>query len=326
MMTTIARMSDAELIMWFLMAGTVIAILFFVLSYFVDSRKSNRLKSVLTSTRTDLSRKQMEEFRKPSAIRQQKGQSKAFAELSQTLLAKLNLQNLLHSTEVRQVLAQAGIRGRNAVAVYMSTRFVTAFGALIVTLVVLGLAKNFPYPEFVKLLFAALAGVIGFYIPRILVMNNAQKRQQEMTEAFPDALDLLVICVESGLGVEAAFTRVTEEIMESSPALAQEFGLTSAELAYLGDRRRAYENLANRTGLPSAKSLSTTLIQSEQYGTPVGQALRVLSQEKRDERMSEAEKKAAALPAKLTVPMIIFFLPVLFMVVIGPAAIQIGNM
>ncbi|MCH7551164.1 MAG: type II secretion system F family protein, partial [Proteobacteria bacterium] len=151
------------------------------------------------------------------------------------------------------------------------------------------------------------------------------KRQQEMSDVFPDTLDLMVICVEAGLGVEAAFARVTEEIIDQSPILATELGLLSAELAYLGDRRQSYVNFSNRTGLPAAKALSTALIQSEQYGTPVGVALKVLAQEKRDERMSAAEKKAAALPAKLTVPMIIFFLPVLFIVVIGPAAMQVGN-
>ena len=160
----------------------------------------------------------------------------------------------------------------------------------------------------------------------MVVSNFAQKRQQEMNQAFPDTLDLLVICVESGLGIEAAFDKVTEEIAENSPILAQEFGLTTAELAYLGDRHKAYENFAKRTGLPAAKSLSTTLVQSEKYGTPVGQALKVLSQERRDERMSLAEKKGASLPAKLTVPMIVFFLPVLYEVVIGPAIIQIVRM
>jgi len=146
-----------------------------------------------------------------------------------------------------------------------------------------------------------------------------------MTDVFPDVLDLMVICVEAGLGIEQAFARVSEEIVDSSPVLAQEIGILGAELAYLGDRRKAFENFALRTGLPAAKSLATTLIQSEQYGTPVGVAVQVLAKEKRHDRMSQAEKKAASLPAKLTVPMIIFFLPVLFIVVIGPAVIQITS-
>jgi tight adherence protein C len=147
-----------------------------------------------------------------------------------------------------------------------------------------------------------------------------------MTATFPDMLDLLVICVEAGLSIEAAFTRVTEEIADSSPVLAEEIGLTSAELTFLGDRSKAYANLSARTGLPAAKSLATALIQSERYGTPVSVALKVLAQENRDDRMAKAEKKAGALPAQLTVPMIVFFLPVLFLVIIGPAIIQMMKM
>ena len=206
-----------------------------------------------------------------------------------------------------------------------STRILVALGIGFGTLIYIGLMEDFPYPNFAKFIFAGVGAVVGYYLPKLMLANTIQKRQDEMTQAFPDTLDLMVICVEAGLGVESAFARVTEEIVDASPILAQEFGLLSAELAYLGDRRQAFENFSNRTGMASAKALSTTLIQSEQYGTPVGVALKVLAQEKRNDRMSQAEKKAAALPAKLTVPMIIFFLPVLFIVVIGPAAMQIGG-
>jgi tight adherence protein C len=136
-------------------------------------------------------------------------------------------------------------------------------------------------------------------------------------------MDLLVICVDAGLSMEGALNRVVEEMVQAAPDLAEELGLCTAELAFLSDRRVAWENLAERTGLPEIKTLSTTVIQSEKYGTPVSQGLKVLAQENREARMANAEKKAAALPAKLTVPMIIFFLPVLFMVIIGPAAIQV---
>ncbi len=164
------------------------------------------------------------------------------------------------------------------------------------------------------------------YLPSLLLSNAIQKRQKILRRAFPDTLDLMVICVESGLSIEATFQRVTEEIVESAPPLAEEIALTSAELAFLGDRRLAYDNLAERTGLPGFKSLCTTLLQSERYGTPLAVALRVLSQENRETRMAAAEKKAAMLPAKLTVPMIVFFLPVLFMIIIGPAAIQVSRL
>jgi tight adherence protein C len=149
------------------------------------------------------------------------------------------------------------------------------------------------------------------------------KRQQSIRRAWPDALDLMLICVESGMSLEMAFKKVAVEIGLQSPQLAEELVLTTAELSYLQERRKAYENLANRTGLDGVKAVCVALIQAERYGTPLGQALRVLAQENRDMRMAEAEKKAAALPPKLTVPMIIFFLPVLFAVIMGPAMIQI---
>jgi tight adherence protein C len=148
------------------------------------------------------------------------------------------------------------------------------------------------------------------------------KRQQSITKAFPDALDLMVICVEAGLSMEAGFHRVADEIQETSPELSEELGLTTAELAFLPDRRAALENLAKRTGLPGMKALTTSLVQAEKYGTPVSVSLRVLSNEQRDDRMNKAERKAGALPAQLTVPMIVFFLPVLFIVLIGPAIIK----
>ena len=166
-----------------------------------------------------------------------------------------------------------------------------------------------------------LAGA-GYMLPGIWMKNVTQKRQVKMQRAFPDALDLMVICVESGMSVEKSFQWVSEEIAAQSQDLAEEIGLTCAELSYLGDRSKAYENFAARTGMQQVKALTGTLVQAERYGTPVGAALRVLSDESRSERMSVAERKAAALPAKLTVPMIIFFLPVLFVVIIGPAYLQ----
>jgi len=319
----IMGMDITTLIMWALGGVGVLSAAGFALQFLKGGAKAKRIKAVVSQHRGDLSRKQMEGLSRPSAIRQQK--VKPHVALINAILKTVNLQHLLQSDNVRNELAQAGLRGRGVVAAYISTRVFMAIGAGIVTLILVGLMKKFPYPDFVRFIFAGIGAVVGFYLPKLLLANTVQKRQQEMTDVFPDAMDLLTICVEAGLGIEGAFARVTEEIVDSSPILAQEFGLLSAELAFLGDRRQAYENFAKRTGMPSAKALSTALIQSEQYGTPVGVALKVLSQEKRHERMAEAEKKAAALPAKLTVPMIIFFLPVLFIVVIGPAAMQIGK-
>jgi len=180
-------------------------------------------------------------------------------------------------------------------------------------------------PLFLKLGIVLAVAYLGYYAPTIYVKNRIGKRQASIRRAWPDALDLLLICVESGMGIESAFRKVSEEIGAQSVSLAEELSLTTAELSYLQDRRKAYENLGERTGLEGVRGVVTSLIQAEKYGTPVGQSLRVLAQENRDMRMSEAEKKAAALPPKLTVPMILFFLPVLFAVIITPAAIQVTN-
>ena len=162
-------------------------------------------------------------------------------------------------------------------------------------------------------------------LPVLYVSNRATKRKQSIQKAWPDALDLMLICVESGMSVEAAFRKVADEIGAQSVELAEEFVLTNAELSFLQERKQAYDNLAGRTGLESVKSVSQALVQAERYGTPVAHALRVLANESRDMRMNAAEKKAAALPPKLTVPMILFFLPVLFAVILGPAGIQVSE-
>ncbi|NQV48109.1 MAG: type II secretion system F family protein [Rhodospirillaceae bacterium] len=317
-------MDMTTVVLWLFMGAVLLGFAGYVLSSKSGSKKTKRIKSVLSQHRSDLG-KQFAEIsaNKQSTLRigRQKG---GMAETLQKLLAIMNMDNLLQSKALKQDLSKAGIRGRNAIVFYISARMLTAVGGIFVAILLVGLWRKFPYPEFVRYIMYAIGAYVGFYAPKIFLINTIQTRQAQMTSIFPDVLDLMVICVEAGLGIEQAFSRVTEEIIESSPVLAQELGLTSAELAYLGDRRVAYENFATRTGLPAAKSLATTLIQSEQYGTPVGVALKVLAQDKRDERMGKAERKAAALPAQLTVPMIIFFLPVLFLVVIGPAYLQIN--
>jgi tight adherence protein C len=180
-------------------------------------------------------------------------------------------------------------------------------------------------PALVKLFVCIVAAYAGFYAPVLYVSNRATKRKQSIQMAWPDALDLMLICVESGMSIEAALRKVADEIGSQSVELAEEFVLTNAELSYLQERRQAYENLSNRTGLESVKSVAQALVQAERYGTPVAHALRVLASESRDMRMNAAEKKAAALPPKLTVPMILFFLPVLFAIILGPAGIQVSQ-
>src|SRR5471032_1883490 len=191
--------------------------------------------------------------------------------------------------------------------------------AIVYVFVISHMEKSMP----VKIGMCVGAAYLGLQAPMLFLKNAISKRQLSIRRAFPDALDLLLICVESGMSIEAAFRKVSEEIGTQSVALAEEFTLTTAELSYLPDRRQAYENLAQRTGLEGVKAVCLALQQAERYGTPLATTLRVLAQENRDMRMSEAEKKAAGLPPKLTVPMILFFLPVLFVVILGPAAIKV---
>jgi tight adherence protein C len=182
---------------------------------------------------------------------------------------------------------------------------------------------RFEQPLMIKVALAIGAAWLGLKIPDLFLKNMIMRRHKSIRRAFPDALDLLLICVESGMSIDAAFRKVSEEIGSQSIQLAEELMLTTAELSYLQDRREAFDHLAERTGIDGVKAICTALVQAERYGTPLAQALRVLAQEIRDMRMGEAEKKAAALPPKLTVPMILFFLPVLFIVILGPAAIRV---
>jgi tight adherence protein C len=236
---------------------------------------------------------------------------------------RFNLRKALADEGTVNTLRMAGFRGQAPLVAFLFARVTLPLILFVGALVYLFVLSKFEYPAYVKVLFALAFSYLGLYAPNLYVRNLLQKRQTSIRRAWPDALDLMLICVESGMSAESAFRKVSEEIGAQSIALAEELTLTTAELSYLQDRRQAYENLAQRTGLDSVKAVMTSLIQAERYGTPLGTALRVLSQESRDQRMTEAEKKAAALPPKLTVPMILFFLPVLFAVIIGPAAIQI---
>lgn len=296
--------------------GSFITILGIGMSLAQRDQLSSRMKAV-AARREELSRQQKAKFQQRSRL-----MPKAHVGAMRSMLEKMKLENLIGSKETRNKLAQAGWRSQGAPVTYAFTRVVTPVVLLILVLVLTAGVKKFDFTFPVKLMVLSVTALIGFYLPGLIVSNAIQKRQQAITRSFPDALDLLVICVEAGLSVEAAFGRVADEIAESSPQLAEEIGLTTAELAFLGDRRQAFENLHDRTGLGATKSLTTALIQAEKYGTPVALALRVLSQENREERMAVAEKKAGALPAQLTVPMILFFLPVLFVVILGPAVIQ----
>ena len=234
-----------------------------------------------------------------------------------------NLSKWVGQEEARQLLVQAGYRGQAPYVTYLFFRMTMPVVMLLGSLFYIFVVINLDYPPMLKIAMCIGCAYLGMHSPNLYLKNKITRRQTSIKRAFPDALDLLLICVESGMSIEAAFRKVSEEVGTQSVALAEEFTLTTAELSYLPDRRQAYENLAQRTGLEGVKAVCLALQQSERYGTPLATTLRVLAQENRDMRMSEAEKKAAGLPPKLTVPMILFFLPVLFVVILGPAAIRV---
>jgi tight adherence protein C len=238
-------------------------------------------------------------------------------------LERLKLSNMLESPDTRDKLAQAGYRGQAPMTAFLFFRFAAPFIVFALALLYIFVLTNFNLPGLTKFMIATGAGLIGYYLPDLFISNLISRRRESIMRAFPDALDLMLICVESGMSIEATFNRVAAEIGTQSPELAEELGLTTAELSYLPDRSQAFENLAGRCGHPGVKAVATALNQAEYYGTPLGQALRVTAQENREARMAEAERKAASLPAKLTVPMILFFLPVLFVVIMGPAIMRV---
>ncbi len=244
------------------------------------------------------------------------------AGLARQVVDTLNLRRVFEAEPSRDLLKQAGLRKDNQLVTFLALRLVSpiaagigayAYSAILFT----DVSTN------TRIAITAGAAIFGFYLPVILLKNMVNRRQASIQRAWPDALDLLLICVESGLAIEPAVQRVAREIGPSSVPLAEELTLLVAELAYLQERRKAFENLGKRTGLQSVKSVVTSLMQAERYGTPLGTALRVLAQENRDARMFNAERKAAALPPRLTVPMIAFFLPVIFVVILGPSILKI---
>ncbi|MDJ0922145.1 MAG: type II secretion system F family protein [Henriciella sp.] len=239
---------------------------------------------------------------------------------------KLDLQKMLEDPNIAMKLNQAGLRGPRPLMIFYFCRFFLPFIGAVGAFIYIFFVNDHDLSMQMKYGSIVVGAAAGFYAPNMYVDNIAQKRQQSIMKAFPDALDMMLICVESGMSIEMAFAKVGAEVGTASVELAEELQLTTAELAYLQERRVAYENLAARTGHEGVKAVTMALIQAERYGTPLGDALRVMSKENREMRMAAAEQKAAALPAKLTVPMILFFLPVLFLVVLGPAWIKITEM
>jgi tight adherence protein C len=236
---------------------------------------------------------------------------------------RFNLLRTKTTGKASERLASAGWRSRDALVVFMVAKLCLpfVFGAAAFVLVdVLGFGNIRPP---LRSLVPLLAVGLGAYAPDIFVRNAMQKRQKAIQKGLPDALDLLIICAEAGLSLDAAMTRVSREMERSCPELTEEFGLLAIELGFVPDRRQALMNLIKRCPLPSMRGVVNTLLQTEKYGTPLAKALRVLSTEFRNDRMMRAEEKAARLPAILTVPMIVFILPVLMIVLVGPAALRV---
>ncbi len=247
-------------------------------------------------------------------------------QLVSKVVEDFNLTKWLAQESARAKLIQAGYRGQAPYVSFLFARLVTPIVLFLATVLYVFVIAHLHKPLPIKIVICVGAAYLGLQAPMLFLRNAIAKRQLSIKRAFPDALDLLLICIESGISIEAAFRKVSSEIVTQSIALSEEFTLTTAELSYLQDRKVAYENLAKRTGLEGVKSVCLALQQSERYGTPLAQSLRVMAQENRDMRMNEAEKKAAALPPKLTVPMILFFLPVLFIVILGPVYIKLTVM
>jgi tight adherence protein C len=311
-----ASLDPAMMFTLLLALGALSAVGAFGVTLVHRDQTSARLK-MITERRRELARDAVDALRgKAGALPRQRRWSTL-----QTIVSRLRLLQADSLAKLKEEMVAAGWRDPSTPALFIT-------GVCIFPLILGGIGliwankPSFANHGMMQLLVPVGMASLGVLLPRLWLVNTVTKRRQAIGKSFPDALDLMVICVEAGLSAEAAFNRVTDEMVGSSPAIAEEFGLLAAELAFLPDRRKPLENLATRTGMPAMKSLSTTLLQSEKYGTPVALGLRVLGQENREARLSAAEKKAAALPAKLTVPMIVFFLPVLFAIIGGPAYIR----
>lgn len=313
------KATSSQFVVSALTAVAVVAtIITLAMPFLSNDSLARRMKSV--SSERERIRQRERALAKSQQSKGLRQEPKAFMK---NIVDKFSLSKWLNTEDSKMKLASAGFRGPQAEIAFLFFRLVAPIVFLLAAVFYIFVLGD---PEMGGLLQAAIvigATYFGVKAPELFLSNTIANRQLSMQRAFPDALDLMLICVESGMSIEHAFRKVGQEIGAQSIPLAEEFALATAELSYLPDRRTAYTNLAARTGLEGVKQIATVLIQAEKYGTPLGQALRITAQESRDMRMMEAEKKAAALPPKVTVPMIVFFLPVLMVVVLSPAAIQV---
>lgn len=317
----IEKMHDVRLMTMLFAAIAASATVFSLVSpLFAADGLAKRMKSV-ADERERIRQRERDRLRSEKvSLRQSPKQ------MVQKIVNDFNLGKWLAQEEAKEKLLQAGFRGHAPYVTFLFFRLVSPIALFAATAFYVFLIAKMDQPLSLKLGLCIAAAYLGMHAPMIYLKNAISKRQLSIKRAFPDALDLLLICVESGMSVEVAFRRVSSEIGSQSIPLAEEFTLTTAELSYLSDRKVAYDNLQRRTGLDGVKSVCMALSQAERYGTPLGATLRVMAQENRDARMTEAEKKAAQLPPILTVPMVLFFLPVLFVVILGPTGIRISGM
>ncbi|MBU1304799.1 MAG: type II secretion system F family protein [Alphaproteobacteria bacterium] len=325
-MNIIDLLSQREFLISVLAAVSAAAVVFtFGSSFLVKSEMKDRIKRVALE-REKMRAEEMARLRgggttvtQGRGIRRV-GETKTYMK---DVVERFDLRKAFQDDATVDKLAMAGFRGQGHLTTFLFMRLVAPIGMFLVAAFYLLLMSPGERPLYLNLTYAVGLGLIGSFLPNILLKNSTTKRQASIRRAWPDCLDLLLLCVEAGMSVEHAFKRVAKEIGNQSAELAEELTLTTAELAFLEDRGRAYDNLSRRTGLDGVKSVMTALIQADRYGTSVGQALRVMAEEGREQRMMDAEKKAAALPPKLTVPLILFFLPVLFIVILSPALISV---
>ena len=259
--------------------------------------------------------------KRTSLVRRSEGTDKV-----KETLANMKVLQQSQIDTIQQKLAWAGYRNKELAVYVIGARMIAPIVLGLVAFLLLYVLNVLPEWGSMKKLMGLTAAVgLGYKAPEIYLKNKATKRTDLIRKGLPDALDLLVICAEAGLTVDAAFNRVAKELGRAYPELGDEFALTAIELSFLTERKMAFDNLAYRVNLDSVKGVVTTMVQTERYGTPLASALRVLSAEFRNERMMRAEEKAARLPAIMTVPLILFILPTLFIVILGPAACSIAD-
>jgi tight adherence protein C len=320
-----ALLSSREFLISVLSAISAAAVVFtFGSSFIVKSEMKTRIKRVALE-REKMRAEEMARLRGATAVSETRGirRSGETKTYMKNIVERLDLKKAFQDDATVDKLAMAGFRGQGHLTTFLFMRLATPIGIFVLLGLYLVFLNPGDRPLYLNLVYAIGGGLVGAYLPMVLLKNSTSKRQSSIKRAWPDCLDLLLLCVEAGMSMEHAFKRVAKEIGQQSAELAEELTLTTAELSFLEDRGRAYENLGRRTGLDGVKSVMTALIQADRYGTSVGQALRVMAEEGREMRMMDAEKKAASLPPKLTVPLILFFLPVLFIVIIAPAMIRI---